>query len=393
MTPTTAARRCWGLAVRPSCCPPGWRWRGRAGRARRDSSLDGLVGAQRPRLQRSLGEVLSRGVGAPLSVARSRRDAGAGCCCASRRPPRSRSTARAGVDELCAASWCRVRRGRHDAPGRRERKRGPARPRALAPPRYGDAVGAARVPRSAGRKAPGAAACARVARHRTGACGAGRWGWAPTSSRFATTRPDDDIRQVNWRASRPAGPADEQPVPGRAGPRRALPARRRPADGGADRRRDAARRRARRDSPPSRSPPMSLATAAARSRSTRTIRCALEPTPPRAPRGWSQALFDLQPSSVDSDFERAFLAVGGSRGALVLVLTDLSTRRPPARWCAQRRCSRAATLSSSRASATPRSSLAAERSGRQDEAVSSCPQGARAHATRRSPASAAPEPR
>lgn len=36
-----------------------------------------------------------------------------------------------------------------------------------------------------------------------------------------------------------------------------------------------------------------------------------------------QALFDLQPSSADSDFEAAFQRVGRSRRALVLVLTDL----------------------------------------------------------------------
>ncbi len=39
------------------------------------------------------------------------------------------------------------------------------------------------------------------------------------------------------------------------------------------------------------------------------------------------ALFDLQPTLVDSDFERAFLRVGGSRRALVLVLTDLIDER------------------------------------------------------------------
>ena len=36
-----------------------------------------------------------------------------------------------------------------------------------------------------------------------------------------------------------------------------------------------------------------------------------------------QALFDLQPTLDDSDFERAFLRVGGSRRGLVLVFTDL----------------------------------------------------------------------
>lgn len=39
------------------------------------------------------------------------------------------------------------------------------------------------------------------------------------------------------------------------------------------------------------------------------------------------ALFDLQPVLVESDFERAFMRVGGSRRALVLVFTDLIDER------------------------------------------------------------------
>jgi uncharacterized protein (DUF58 family) len=47
--------------------------------------------------------------------------------------------------------------------------------------------------------------------------------------------------------------------------------------------------------------------------------------PPRrlGGRGVVKALFDLQPTLEDSDFERAFLRVGGSRRGLVLVFTDL----------------------------------------------------------------------
>ena len=40
-----------------------------------------------------------------------------------------------------------------------------------------------------------------------------------------------------------------------------------------------------------------------------------------------QALFDLQPLPVESDFERAFLRVGSSRRSLVLVFTDLIDER------------------------------------------------------------------
>jgi uncharacterized protein (DUF58 family) len=40
-----------------------------------------------------------------------------------------------------------------------------------------------------------------------------------------------------------------------------------------------------------------------------------------------RALFDLQPTLEDSDFERAFMRVGGSRRALVLVFTDLIDER------------------------------------------------------------------
>jgi uncharacterized protein (DUF58 family) len=39
------------------------------------------------------------------------------------------------------------------------------------------------------------------------------------------------------------------------------------------------------------------------------------------------ALFDLQPTPTDSDFERAFLRVGSSRRGLVIVLTDLIDER------------------------------------------------------------------
>ncbi len=53
-----------------------------------------------------------------------------------------------------------------------------------------------------------------------------------------------------------------------------------------------------------------------------TIRCALEPRR-LGGRRVVQALFDMQPSSLDSDFEQAFLQVRDSRRALVLVLTDL----------------------------------------------------------------------
>ena len=38
-------------------------------------------------------------------------------------------------------------------------------------------------------------------------------------------------------------------------------------------------------------------------------------------------LFDLQPAGTDSDFERAFLRVGGSRRGLVIVFTDLVDER------------------------------------------------------------------
>jgi uncharacterized protein (DUF58 family) len=40
-----------------------------------------------------------------------------------------------------------------------------------------------------------------------------------------------------------------------------------------------------------------------------------------------QALFDLQPTLEDSDFERAFLRVGGSRRGLVIVFTDVIDER------------------------------------------------------------------
>lgn len=39
------------------------------------------------------------------------------------------------------------------------------------------------------------------------------------------------------------------------------------------------------------------------------------------------SLFDVEPSPGDSDFERAFLRVGGSRRGLVIVFTDLIDER------------------------------------------------------------------
>ena len=42
-----------------------------------------------------------------------------------------------------------------------------------------------------------------------------------------------------------------------------------------------------------------------------------------AARPWSSALFDLEPTAVDSDYELAFRSVGGGKRALVIVFTDL----------------------------------------------------------------------
>lgn len=53
-----------------------------------------------------------------------------------------------------------------------------------------------------------------------------------------------------------------------------------------------------------------------------TIRRAVSPSH-RSGRRVIEALFDLEPAPVDSDFERAFMRVGQSRRALVAVFTDL----------------------------------------------------------------------
>ena len=228
--------------------------------------------------------------------------------------PTARSRRRSSA-AAAAATRCRRPPSRVDGPAR-ARLRG-----TTGPARTSDG---ARLPRPAGGAAPRRRGPPRPLPLR-GQARAGPLGLGTEFESIREYAPDDDVRQVNWRATRAARPADVEPVPRRARPRRHLPGRLRAADGRAARRPDAARRRDRR-----------------RGRGRRRRRRARRPlrrdrvrrraAPARcAPRRGGrprvvQALFDLEPVPVDSDYEAAFAAVGEAKRACVLVFTDLLER-------------------------------------------------------------------
>ena len=193
-----------------------------------------------------LAQVLSRGVPARLQRAGVERATRAACCCASRRRPRSRCDARTRSRRAVAARSLAVRRGRHSLPGWRARASGRSGSRA------GTTASASRMellvypdllPRAPARAAP--APGPRGARRAPAARAARARHRLRVDPRVLAGRRHPPGQLARERAARPA---DEQPVPGRAGPRRDLPARQRPADGGARGRaaRHAARRGARR---------------------------------------------------------------------------------------------------------------------------------------------------
>ena len=108
---------------------------------------------------------------------------------------RRRPTAR------CDATLVARRRGRHALPPPVASADRAARARRAGRTGSGEAARAASsIPDLPARAAARAAPCARAG-SATKAAGAGRSASAPSSSRSATTRPDDDIRQVNWRAA------------------------------------------------------------------------------------------------------------------------------------------------------------------------------------------------
>jgi uncharacterized protein (DUF58 family) len=278
---------------------------------------DGLSVREAPRVERTLAEVLSRGVAAPLSVEALPRDARAVLL---RQPATHALEVRAsrGARELRGEVFP-VARGRHALPGVASASVGPlglarwhhAGGEPLELLVYPDLLTARRLALRLrqGRAAPGG-------RLRRGPLGLG--------TEFESIReysPDDDIRQVNWRASSRVGrPMSNQYRVEQdhdvvclidAGRLMAAPLERGTLL-------DAA---------------LDAATAVALVADELGDRCGAiafdasvrRDVQPRRLGGQRvvRALFDLQPTLEDSDFERAFLRVGGSRRGLVLVFTDL----------------------------------------------------------------------
>ena len=164
--------------------------------------------------------ILARGVAGAARASRPRADAPGRVAAAPAGAARPRDRARARPTARSTRRLVARRRGRHALPAGRARVDGPARAR------------------RAGTTAPASDARGRsstpTCRPRGGSrspCGAGRFrdpgararGPLGLGTEFESIRdyqPDDDVRQVNWRATGAARAADEQPVPHRAGPRR-----------------------------------------------------------------------------------------------------------------------------------------------------------------------------
>jgi uncharacterized protein (DUF58 family) len=279
--------------------------------------VDGLSVREAPRVERRLERVLSRGVAARLSIDAHTRDARRVLLRQPATPAlqvSSERSQRALQGEIVA-----LRRGRHSLPGVAEASVGP-----LGLARWhhpdGEAVELLVYP-----DLPSARRLVlRLRQGRAAPGGALRRGPLGLGTEFESIReysPDDDIRQVNWRASARLG----RPMSNQyrvehdqdvvclldAGRLMAAPLQRGTLLDTA----------------------LDAATAVALVADELGDRCgaiafdasvrhALQPQR-LGGRQVVSALFDLQPTPQDSDFERAFLRVGGSRRGLVLVFTDL----------------------------------------------------------------------
>jgi uncharacterized protein (DUF58 family) len=279
--------------------------------------VDGLSVRDAPHVERRLQEVLSRGVAAGLEVQALPRDARRVLL---RQPatPALEVRARGGAREL-RGEIMPVARGRHSLPGVAGASVGPlglarwhhAEGEATEVLVYPDLLTARRLALRLrqGRAAPDG-------RLRRGPLGLG--------TEFESIReysPDDDIRQVNWRASARLGrPMSNQ--------------YRVEQDHDVVCLLDAGRLMA---APLERGTLLDAALDAATATALvadelgdrfgaiafdASVRREIQPRRQGGRRA-VRALFDLQPTLEDSDFERAFLRVGSSRRGLVLVLTDL----------------------------------------------------------------------
>ena len=204
----------------------------------------------------------------------------------------------------------------------------PARPRRLAPRSPAGRARSASTP-TCSPPAGSRCRCARAASATRAISARGPLGLGTEFELVRDYLPDDDVRQVNWRATARLGrpmsnqyrtEQDRDVIVGRrrraaCRPRRCrrrdgrrAPDRARRVPGRADRRR-AGRRRGRRPLRRDR-----LRRRGPRRRSGPAAR--------RAPRSCAP-LFDLQPRPVDADYELAFRRVEGAKRAFVLVLADL----------------------------------------------------------------------
>jgi uncharacterized protein (DUF58 family) len=321
MTPTT--RCAWLLAVIAvaGLAVPPWLAVGAALLLLGAAAADGLSVRAAPRIGRSVDEVLSRGVAARLSVNAATLD---GRRVLLRQPASGALEVNAsqGPHEL-HGEVVGVRRGRHTLAGVAGASVGP--------------LGLARWHHSQGPPArllvypdmhAARALALRLRQGRAAPDGRLRRGPLGFGTDFESIReysPDDDIRQVNWRASARMGrPMTNQyrveqdhDVVCLLDCGRLMSA---PLGRGTllDAAMDAAAA-------------VALAADELGDRCgaigfDRAIRRAVQPRR-MGGRAAIQALFDVQPTLEESDFERAFLRVGGSRRALVLVFTDLIDER------------------------------------------------------------------
>jgi uncharacterized protein (DUF58 family) len=279
--------------------------------------IDGVAVHDAPRIERGLDKVLSRGVAASLTVVAQTHDARHVLLRQPATPAlevHTRPDARSLNGEVLG-----VARGRHSLPGVAAASVGP-----LGLARWHHRDGAPTEVLVYPDLLTGRRLALRLRQGRAATGGRLRRGPLGLGTEFESIRdysPDDDIRQVNWRASSRLGRAmsnqyrveQDQDVLCLLDTGRLMAA---PLDRGTLL--DAA---------------LDAATAVALVADELGDRCgaiAFDASVRRAVeprrRGGDRvvrALFDLHPTLEDSDFERAFLRVGGSRRGLVLVFTDL----------------------------------------------------------------------
>ena len=320
---------------------------------------------RRPQVERQAAEVLSRGVPAHAEDRARRRPPAGRVRVRQAAPPALDDRAARGRRRRSTATIVARRRGRHTLPARRDPRDRAARPRALGPPR------AARTPSCA--SSPTCTTARRlalaVARGRfrdQGATARGPLGLGTEFELIRDYQPDDDIRQVNWRATARLGrPMSNQYRLEQDRDLLLLLDAGRLSARAAGRRHDRARRLRSTPRPRSRSSPTSSATAPAPSPSTTRSATALKP---RRAGGAGRRARALRPRSRARSTATTSSPSAAPRAPSARSSSSSATcsRRPPrARSSTPCRCSRAATRSSSPARRDPAlAALAATRDDR-----------------------------